>query len=682
MKQVLIATGLLLLSTIACAVDQVQLSLGQLEANSWKLSGAAITLDWSQAGAPLLRAEAAALQIGDQRIEHLSLTCAAFELLAQEVDCQHGQLSFRSDWLDADDLPAALHYHFATGKLTVSVSQLALAGGRVGLRFQQTVDRWVLDTELSDTTLAGVAGLLAKVGLKATGFAFQGRVGGKLSVQGNASGVTRCRWQLRTRAAGYSNSEGSQAAEALVLLSSGSARPDAKEWQIQAAVSAQQGMLYAEPVYLEFAADRSLDVSVDMRWRQAAGELFISSLVFDQPDVVKGRLNAHLVPAAPDPVRQLDLDIGEARMPGLYTTWLQPWLAGSALDSLETEGALQGHFILEDGRAQSLQLQLDKVSVRDRNGQFAVGQLDANIHWDSRDVQQSTLGWQSASLYRLQFGPARLALETRADGVKMPSPLVVSLFDGELHVDEFELAVQDGRPRWLLDAMLTPVSMQAVSNALGWPPLSGTLSGMIPKVRYEDGDLTLGGVLLVQAFDGAITVRNLHVREPLGLVPRLRADARISRLDLAKLTEAFSFGRIEGRLDGQVSDLYMEAWHAVAFDASFATPRDDHSRHRISQRAVDNISNLGGAGVAGALSRSFLRFLEDFPYQRLGIRCRLANGVCRMGGVAPAEQGYYLVQGRFLPPRLDVIGYASEVDWPTLIERLKSITRGQQPTVQ
>jgi hypothetical protein len=126
----------------------------------------------------------------------------------------------------------------------------------------------------------------------------------------------------------------------------------------------------------------------------------------------------------------------------------------------------------------------------------------------------------------------------------------------------------------------------------------------------------------------------------------------------------------------------MEAWKPVAFDAAFSTPPDDDSRHRISQRAVDNISNLGGAGMAGAVSRSFLRFLEDFPYQRLGIRCRLANGVCHMGGVAPAQSGYYLVQGRWLPPRLDVIGYASEVDWSSLLDRLKGITAGAAPVVR
>lgn len=682
MKQVLIAVGLLLLSAMACAVDQIQLSLGQLKAGNLQLSNAGITLDWSQTGEPLLKVEAASLQVSGQQFRQLSLVCASFEILAQEVDCRRGRLSFRSEWLNADAVPATAHYHLGTGELSVSVSQLALAGGRLDLGFRYSGERWVLDAALTETPFAGIAALLARAGIKTADFKFQGDIAGKLSVHGNAAGMTRCNWQMRTHAAGYSNSAGSQAAQALVLASSGSARPQDEGWRIQASLSAHQGMLYAEPMYLEFSADRPLDVSTDMRWQPATGELSVSSLVFDQSGVVNGRLSANLVPAATDSIRKLELDIGRGTLPQVYTTWLQPWLAGTALDSLESEGTLQGHLELQNGRAQSLQLQLDNVSFRDRKGQFAVSQLEGNIQWDSHAVRRSTLGWQSASLYKLQFGAASLALETRADGLKMQSPMVVSLFDGELHVDEFELGLQDGRPHWLLDAMLTPVSMQTVSTALGWPPLSGTLSGMIPKVRYENGDLTLGGVLLVQAFDGDITVRNLHIREPLGLVPRLSADARIDRLDLAKLTEAFSFGRIEGRLNGQVTDLYMEAWHPVAFDAGFATPGDDHSRHRISQRAVDNISNLGGGGVAGAVSRSFLRFLEDFPYRQLGIRCRLANGVCHMGGVAPAEHGYYLVQGRFLPPRLDVIGYASEVDWPTLVDRLKAVTGGQQPQVQ
>jgi hypothetical protein len=483
--------------------------------------------------------------------------------------------------------------------------------------------------------------------------------------------------------AGYSNKAGSQAAEALQLVSSGSAVPREGNWQVKASLAAKQGMLYAEPVYLEFKDTQSLDLSVALDWKSVRKQLVVQSLVFSQPGVVDGRLQARLQPDADQPLQQVDLDIEQGHLPGLYATWLQPWLAGTALGDLDTEGRLQGHLSLIDGQAQSWQLTLDKLSLRARNDQFGVRKLQGQLKWDNgADLQLSTLAWQDANLYRLQFGAANLMLETGASHLKIQQPLVVPLFDGALHVDAFEMQVVDGQPRWSLDAMLTPVSMQTFSTALGWPPLAGKLSGMVPKVRYQQGELTLGGVLLVQAFDGDITLRNLRVREPLGLVPRLWADARIEHLDLKTLTRAFSFGRIEGRLQGQVNDLYMEAWQPVAFDAVFETPPDDDSRHRISQRAVDNISNLGGAGVAGAVSRSFLSFLEDFPYRRLGISCRLADGVCHMGGVAPAVSGYYLVQGSLLPPRLDVIGYAEEVDWVSLLERLKAVTQGEMPQIR
>jgi hypothetical protein len=154
------------------------------------------------------------------------------------------------------------------------------------------------------------------------------------------------------------------------------------------------------------------------------------------------------------------------------------------------------------------------------------------------------------------------------------------------------------------------------------------------------------------------------------VVPRLQVDAQVNNLDLETLTRTFSFGRIEGRLDGRLDGLLMESWRPVAFDAGFATPVDDKSRHRISQQALDNISNIGGGGVGGALSRSFLRFFEDFPYDRLGISCRLENGICAMDGVAPAANGYYIVKGRLLPPRIDVIGYAERVNWNSLVAQL------------
>ncbi|HHH44885.1 MAG TPA: hypothetical protein ENK49_12170, partial [Gammaproteobacteria bacterium] len=655
----------------------MQLQLGDIASEGWRLEDVSLSFDLLASDQPGLQLEVASLTIGDYRVADLRLTCAAFELLPAAVDCPDGRLSLSSDAVSAKALPASFHYRFDTRELRVSLSALPLAGGRTDVQFHQADGQWQLKAQLAGTSPGGMADLLGKLGQAVPALGYQGSLSGRLQVSGNGAGLTRISWDVQLRDGGYSNAEGSQAAEALQLDSRGSARPLAAGWRVRSSLNARAGMLYAEPVYLEFSAARPLELSLDLDWLADRDELRVRSLTFNQPGVVTGRLAARLQPAADPPLRQLTVEIEKSSFPGLYDNWLQPWLAGTALDNLETEGGLHGKLVLVDGQPEDLQLTLDKLSFEAPSDQFGVQGLDGKLQWDRKGhVHTSTLAWQGANYNRLQLGAAQLALETDARSMKMRQPLVVPLLDGKLHVEEFELDWKDGKPGWLLDGFLTPVSMRAFSTALGWPELSGTLSGMVPRVRYEDGVLTLGGTLLVQAFDGDITLRNLRIEQPLGTVPRLWADARIVNLDLKTLTRTFSFGRIEGRLQGRVDGLYMEAWQPVAFDAEFATPEDDDSRHRISQKAVDNISNLGGSGLGGALSRSFLRFLEDFPYKRLGIRCRLQNGVCYMGGVAPAERGYYLVQGRWLPPRLDVIGFADEVDWAVLLDRLKSVTGG------
>jgi hypothetical protein len=74
-------------------------------------------------------------------------------------------------------------------------------------------------------------------------------------------------------------------------------------------------------------------------------------------------------------------------------------------------------------------------------------------------------------------------------------------------------------------------------------------------------------------------------------------------------------------------------------------------------------------------------FFEDFAYDALGIRCRLQDGICNMGGISKADTGYYIVRGRGLP-RIDVIGYASRVDWARLVEQLKAIEQSGAPVTK
>ena len=183
-----------------------------------------------------------------------------------------------------------------------------------------------------------------------------------------------------------------------------------------------------------------------------------------------------------------------------------------------------------------------------------------------------------------------------------------------------------------------------------------------------------------EVFDGEVRIRGLSISDPFGVIPVLRADVDLRDLSLDALTSTFSFGNIQGKLQGRVHGLILKDWKPTQFDARFATPDDDDSRRRISQRAVENIASLGGASAV--LSSTFLRLFDEFSYRRLGISCRLENGICHMDGVAPAERGYTIVEGGGLPPRIDVRGFNRRVDWQVLLSRLRQIVTTDRPVVR
>jgi hypothetical protein len=236
-----------------------------------------------------------------------------------------------------------------------------------------------------------------------------------------------------------------------------------------------------------------------------------------------------------------------------------------------------------------------------------------------------------------------------------------------------------------LDAELEPIQLGQLTGTFGWPAFSGQLSGRLPLLQLQENTITVGGTLSARAFDGTVEVSNLRIDQPFGRVPRMQGELVIRDLDLQRVTEAFSFGLIQGRLSGDVAGLTMQNWSPVTMDMHFYTPPDDKSQHRISQRAVENLASVGGGGAAAALSSGFLKFFDVFAYDEIGLRCVLKDGICRMSGVGaassgPQGRGYYLVKGSGIP-RIDVVGFRDTVSWPRLVQQLAAITRGGSPTV-
>jgi hypothetical protein len=147
----------------------------------------------------------------------------------------------------------------------------------------------------------------------------------------------------------------------------------------------------------------------------------------------------------------------------------------------------------------------------------------------------------------------------------------------------------------------------------------------------------------------------------------------MKNIDLDLLTRTVDFGTVTGRIDARIGGLELVNWEPVRFDARIASSPGSYPRN-ISQRAVQNISALGGAGAAAAIQRSLLRFFDQFGYEKLGLSCKLENGICLMDGIERAPQGFVIVKGGGIPA-ISVIGYNRAVDWHELVKRLKRITQ-------
>jgi hypothetical protein len=662
------------------ALETAGVSFDTLEGAGWSLHEATLRIDRLDTRHAQLRMQAARAVLPEPlgTLHAVSLGCPQAEIRAGRIRCDQARLRADSGRYGHQELAVGIDYTPASGRLAFRLDGARYAGGGLSARGVLAAGGWDVSLQGQDLQLDALAALLSAAGVAIPALEVKGSVVVSARLQGVAARLERGHLKARLLAESFSDEAGALAGEDLDLQLEAELTGSGGNWQVTAGLQGAQGQLYVDPVYLDLEA-QPVAATATLDWHPGEEQLVIRSLDYRQHDTVTLMLKGVLHPGRPLPVDSLEARLEEGRLPALYKTYLQPWLNETVLADLESAGRVKAAIAMRSGELQSLTLDLHDVRLADREERFALSGLTAAVAWGHDELRrEQRLAWDSGQLYRVPLGKAVIATESTGSRFSLREPASITVLDGELLIDALELEHGDGGVRrWHVDGILTPVSMRDLTRALGWPEFAGKLSGVIPDVRYADGLLEVGGMLLLRVFDGEVTLDNLRLSQPLGVVPRLWVDAAVRNIDLRLLTEAFSFGRIEGRLGGRVDGLYTESWRPVAFDAQFATPAGDKSRRRISQRAVDNISSIGGGGVGGALSRSLLRVFKDFPYARLGIRCRLENGTCDMGGVEAAPNGYYIVKGRLLPPRLNVIGYADRVDWDSLVAQLVAVTRGQ-----
>ncbi|MEO5702600.1 MAG: hypothetical protein ABIQ54_01700 [Gammaproteobacteria bacterium] len=671
-----------LVSIPAAAVDTLHFDMAVVEGPGWKAENVALGIDWRSPTDAAITISAARLQLPPPltRLTEVMLTCPNTIINAEAMRCQGGTLHLKYPVLDSADINVDLTYYQASGALDVSLKNIRLAGGAGNVTGRLTPAGWQFDVMGKALDTAKLPAVVQDfmdwpTDIKSTG---------KLTIDAHLVGRENKLGGLKLNGAvsslNFSDADGHRASEKLATNFQINAQPGPNnDWNFHGRVSANAGQLYLEPIFLEFPRT-GIKLSTRGIWNSKRNKLSFTQLGLDHPEVAQAQARLELK-LNPLQVESATLKVVDAAFAPFYKTYLQPLLIGTAFDALESTGRIGIEMSYQTQSVASVTVKMNDASLKDGQGRFGLNGMNGKLAWTRGTTSlHSDFGWQDGHVYKLALGTSRLKLQSSQGNLELLKPTNLPVLDGALQIKN--LNVQKlGTPDMSLQltGALTPVSMEAFSAAMDWPLMSGKFSSVIPNLSYTKNAINIGGDLQVRVFDGAVTVRNLRLEQPFGVLPLLSADIAINKIDLDALTRTFSFGKIQGKLSGAIDDLRMANWVPVAFNARFATPADDKSRHRISQKAVNSLSSLGGA--SGMLSRSLLRFFDEFSYARLGLSCRLSKGVCEMGGVEPAENGYYIVKGGGIP-RIDVRGFATEVDWNVLVERLKNATRSEGPVVQ
>lgn len=597
------------------------------------------------------------LRIGDQRFRDVKLHCSNLRWSAAGVDCMQGRLASAG----ATPLRGSLHFSY---KPTAFDLQFEPATGeRWTLRSRGNTARRTVEAVLTKARverLRPFVPVLAQFGVEAQ---VSGRATLSLSPRGTAMDAT-----LDIAQGKFADSTGIHAGERLALQARLQVTESGPRWRWNAALEWRAGEVYWQPWYW---GDRPLQAkahgSID------AAQLHIAQAEIDAAGI--GTVTATATLLRPElMLREASFETRPIDLERAAPVLIAPMLEQAGMPKLAASGTLSATGRIESGELRELDLRLGDVSLAEPGGRYGVRGVSGALPWRADAATTGNVRVAAANLGRLPLGS--FTLQPELNGLTLNLPRVqIPVLDGALVLDDIEAAKTPQGWRGRMGGALHPVSMARLTETLALPRMSGVVSASIPRITHDRSTLKLDGALVIQLFDGFVSATNLRIVEPFGRVPRLQMDAEMRHIDLGQLTEAFSFGTITGFIDGDIKGLEMANWRPQRFDAAIASSPGRYSK-RISQRAVQNITALGGAGAAAAIQRSVLRIFDEFGYDRLGLTCVLRDGVCSMGGVEETAQGYVIVKGGGVPA-INVIGYNRRVDWEELLSRLQRVTASQ-----
>ncbi len=652
----------------ANAASQFKVSVKKIQGNEWHLDN--LRLEMQNGAKTVLSAAQVRLPPPMDQLELFEMSCLNFKILDRQLQCQNGAVKLRLGEVDGQS--AHLGFTIRVGQSDFQLSDLRFAHGRIDLTGHYQAGRWQLKLAAEQLSLAQLQKLF-----KTSAFSLKsGQINLNLTLDGKATSPEILKLALKTQDASGQTQEGQYAAERAFLDGTVTLQQQGLKRLWQGQFTLQRGALYIDPWYVEAVPEHKIDLISSGEYLEQPKFWQFKQFQLLHPGVVKLSAQAKWAVDDEKPWRMLNLEAQTQNTQQFFKIYMAPFLVGTAYEGLVMSGKLRTAIHIKDQLPTSIYLNFENLALSDAKQRVNLVGGDGFIDWNSQlsSMHRGYLSWQRMTFFSVPFEATQLNFAIAKEQIALLHPVRMAVLGGQLLIQQFKWQIKSGvAPQFNFSGELHDLSLEQLSTALDWTPLSGKISGVIPGIAFQHDRLDLDGALSVRVFDGEININRLALANVFGDMPQFYSDIKIDRLNLKQLTEKFKFGSIEGLLSGSINNLYLENWQPVSFYAWLGTPDNDATAHRISQKAVDNIASIGGGGATDLISRSVLGIFDSFGYQRLGLGCYLHEGVCQLMGLEAAPNGYYIVKGGGLP-KIDVIGYNPRVDWKVLLQRLGRIS--------
>ncbi len=297
---------------------------------------------------------------------------------------------------------------------------------------------------------------------------------------------------------------------------------------------------------------------------------------------------------------------------------------------------------------------------------------------DDRADADKPISWGSLRPGRLAFagrnvhvGSARIRLTGNA--LEFGDPLKIRGMGSDFQIGAFMLDLPWNR-KWRAEGKLDIVSLRPAEMLNVLPGDVAELSGRLEVVATTQ-EIKTQGQLQGTVFGGNLLIDELGIKRPLEPSRMVTGNAHISDLSLEILSQSLGIGRITGKVNIDLNRLGLAYGQPVRLHLRAESVPESEVDRRISLQAVNSLSIIGtGQGLSGLGIRLYAGFFKQFPYQKMGVSCVLANDVFSLNGLIKEDGVEYIVKRGWTGINVINTNPNNMIAFSDMLDRLERIT--------